>query len=318
MNDLTSHEATALMEAIFTTYTDEQIGETLLALNEKGITATELAAFVDTLDAKAVHATTENCIDLCGTGGDGNNTFNISTLAALVVAACGVPVAKHGNRAVSSQCGSADILEQLGVRMLPPEKIAACIKQCGIGFLFAPTHHPAFKRVAAIREKLGVKTVFNMMGPLLNPAHPVAQVIGVFDPRLTALFAQTLQERGMQRALVVHGDGLDEITLCGTTTGHELNNGRITTFSCTPEDFGLPPCTLDDLRGDNATIFNNVLAGAKGPCRNIVLANAAAGLYVAEKAATLKEGVAQAATAIDTGAAQQLFDKFVKVTNDLG
>ena len=248
-------------------------------------------------------------VDTCGTGGDASGTFNISTCAAFVVAGAGVRVAKHGNRSISSKCGSADVLEALGVKIdLPPERVRECIKRYGIGFLFAPLMHSAVKHAMPARRALGGRTVFNLLGPLTNPAGAQAQVVGVYDASLTELMARALAELGAKRAFVVHGaDGLDEISLSGETRVSEVHDGRIRTFTVTPEDFGLPRAPLAALAGgdarQNAQIIRDVLGGKPGPHRDIVLANAAAALVVAGAAEDFQGGVRTALEAVQTGAA---------------
>jgi len=248
-------------------------------------------------------------VDTCGTGGDACDTFNISTAAAFVAAGAGVPIAKHGNRAVSSQCGSADVLKELGVNIsLPPAAVARCIDEVGIGFLFAPELHPAMKHAIGPRRQLGMRTVFNILGPLTNPAGAKRQVIGVFDPAFAPLMAEALRANGSEHVLVVHGEpGLDEISLCGKTQVTELKNGEITQYEITPQDLGLAECTPEDIAGGDpatsAQLLLEVLSGQPGPPLDIVLANAAAAIVVAGKAGTLAEGVATARQSVTSGAA---------------
>ncbi|PIY60120.1 anthranilate phosphoribosyltransferase, partial [Candidatus Woesearchaeota archaeon CG_4_10_14_0_8_um_filter_47_5] len=285
--DLGKDEATEFMESLMKKeLTDVQAGAALIALQSKGVTAEELSAFVGTLRGFAVkiHPKAGNLIDTCGTGGDKSHTFNISTATAIVLAACGVHVAKHGNRSVSSKSGSADVLERLGVNVtLAPECVERCIDEIGIGFLFAPTHHPAFRNVAHIRKELGTRTVFNMLGPLLNPAGAKAQLIGVFEPGLTELFAETLKRAGTESAMIVHGeDGMDEVTLCAKTKVTQLKDGTIKTLYITPEDAGLKRCRKEELMSkdadESARILTEILESKKSARRDIVLLNAAAGL----------------------------------------
>jgi anthranilate phosphoribosyltransferase len=255
-------------------------------------------------------------MDVCGTGGDGSGTFNVSTTVAFVVAAAGVPVAKHGNRSVSSRSGSSDVLERLGIRLdTTPEGAARSIVEKGLGFLFAPSFHPGLARLAPIRKSLGVYTVFNALGPLLNPVDTDSQLIGVYRPELLALLAEVLRERGMREAMIVHGQagpgvGLDEISISGPTQVAHLKKGAIRFYTVTPEDFGLSPAPMTAGLGgnaeDNAEILRNILRGEKGTRRDLVLINAAAALVVAGKAADFREGVSKAAVAIDSGRALEL------------
>ncbi len=260
-------------------------------------------------------------IDTCGTGGDVSGSFNISTATAFVVAGCGVRVAKHGNRSVSSQCGSADVIEALGVKIeLEPERIAACIDEVGIGFLHAPLLHEAMKYVAPARRQMGIRTIFNMLGPLTNPAGANAQVIGVYAAHLTEVLAEVLRALGSTRALVVHGsDGLDEITISAESKVTELKDGELTTYTVKPEDFGLRRATLEEVRGgdarQNSQIILEVLEGSEGPRRDIVLLNAAAALVASSRASDFLEGVRLAADSIDTGRARAKLERLIEFTN---
>jgi len=247
-------------------------------------------------------------VDTCGTGGDGSGTFNISTAAAFVAAGAGVPVVKHGNRGVSSRCGSADVLESLGLRIdLPAERTRAIIEEVGIGFLFAPHYHPLMKRVMEVRRELGIRTVFNLLGPLANPAAAQAQLMGVYSPALTEPVAEVHRLLGTSRALIVHGSGLDEITTTGQSRITELNKGKIATSVVTPEEFGLQRSTAADLAGgspeENKRILIAVLSGEKGPCRDVVLLNAGAAIYLGGKAGSVREGISVAAGSVDSGSA---------------
>ncbi len=287
----------------------------MIALQNKGVNADELSSFVEVLKEFAVKIKpdVDVLVDTCGTGGDKSGTFNISTVAAFVLAACGVAVAKHGNKSVSSKCGSADVLESLGVNIkISSEKTRECIEKVGIGFMFAPLYHPAFKNVAPVRKKLGVRTVFNMLGPLLNPASPDAQVIGVYDSSLTELFAETLKKNGMKNAMVVYGDGVDEIF--GDTKITHLKDGEIKTFNLKLD------VDINELKADSVEehkkVFLDVLKGEKSAKREVVLMNAAAGLIVAGKASGFEEGVKIAAEAIDSGKALKKFEEFREFTND--
>src|SRR5688572_11925350 len=285
---LSVEEAEADRELIMTGQcTEAHIASLLTALRMKGETTDELTGFARVMRRKA-HAVRplaftgagDILIDTCGTGGDISGSFNISTAAAFVVAGCGLRVAKHGNRSVSSRCGSADVMEALGVKIeLTPERIASCIDEVGIGFLHAPLLHEAMKHVAAVRRQLGVRTIFNMLGPMTNPAGANAQVIGVYAKHLTEMFAHTLKSLGSARALVVHGsDGLDEITITGASRVTELQNGEVKTYEIQPEDFGLSRATLEEVKGGdakyNAEIVISVLGGERNARRDIVLLNA--------------------------------------------
>ena len=323
-DDLTAEEAETAMKGIMEKkFTDSQTGAFLAGLQAKGVAAEELSAFVKVLQSFAVkiNVNAMPLIDTCGTGGDLSSTFNISTTAAFVLAGCGVKVAKHGNRSVSSACGSADLLTALGVAIsLTPAQVKQCIEQAGIGFLFAPIYHPAFKNVANIRKELGIKTVFNLLGPLLNPANVSGQVIGVYDPELTELFADVLKNKGIKHALVVHGNGLDELSLSGKNKITELKEGKIKTYYVSAADIGLKECSADNLKGGsvekNAEIFLSILKGEQSPRRDIVLFNAAAGIIVAGKAHGFLEGIELAKKSIDNGNALRIFEKFKEKSND--
>ncbi|MEW6207360.1 MAG: anthranilate phosphoribosyltransferase [Acidobacteriota bacterium] len=333
--DLTREEAESVLDQIMTgECTDAQIGALLVGLRMKGETVEELTGFARVMRAHAsavrprsLVATNlggterDALIDTCGTGGDASGTFNISTATAFVVAGCGVRVAKHGNRSVSSHCGSADVMEALGVNIeLPPERIAQCIDEVGIGFLHAPLLHQAMKHVAPARRQLGIRTVFNMLGPLTNPAEANTQVIGVYAAHLTELLAQVLGNLGTLRAMVVHGsDGLDEITITGESKITELKNGEISTYTIRPEDFSLNRASLGDIQGgdagENAQIILDVLQGQSGPRRDIVLLNAAAALVASSKAADFKWGIEMAGGSIGSGRAMEKLNRLIEVTN---
>src|SRR5712692_8190866 len=335
--DLTRVEAAAAMEAIMSgAATNAQIAAFLTALRMKGETVEELIGFAQVMRQKAVRVRTraeevaaltgtdrEMLIDTCGTGGDATGTFNVSTATAFVVAGAGLKVAKHGNRSVSSLCGSADVVETLGINLeLPPAKVARCVDEAGIGFLYAPLLHTAMKHVMAARREMGIRTVFNMLGPLTNPAGANAQVIGVYSEALTEPLARVLAELGTLRAFVVHGaDGLDEISNTGPSHISEVHEGVVRTFTVRPEDFGLPHATMSDLKGgdreENARIIRDVLAGEQGARRDIVLMNAAAALVVGAKARDLKEGVGLAAQSIDSGAAARKLSTLVELSQKL-
>ena len=302
--------------------TPAQMAAFLMALRVRGETLAEITGACQLMRAKMLPVEAPpDAIDIVGTGGDGHNTYNVSTCAAIVAAGAGVPVAKHGNRAVSSLSGASDVLTALGVKIdIEPLVISRAIAEAGVGFMWAPMHHPAMKSWAPARTELGVRTLLNLLGPLANPGGVKRQVVGVYAPAWTGPIAQALQKLGSVHAWVVHGsDGLDEITTTGPTRVAELKDGAISEFEVTPEDAGLPRATLDQLKGGdaqvNAAAIREVLAGESGPFRDIVLMNAAAALIVGGKAASLTDGVGRAAHAIDTGAAARALDKLVAVTN---
>jgi anthranilate phosphoribosyltransferase len=335
--NLTRIEAAAAMEAIMSgAATNAQIAAFLTALRMKGETVEELIGFAQVMRQKAVKVRTpgagvvaqtgtdrEMLIDTCGTGGDASGTFNVSTATAFVVAGAGLRVAKHGNRSVSSLCGSADVVETLGINVeLGPAKVAQCIDEVGIGFLYAPLLHTAMKHVMAARREMGIRTVFNMLGPLTNPAGANAQVIGVYSDRLTELLARVLAELGTIRAFVVHGaDGLDEISNTGESHISEVHEGVVRNSRVRPEDFGLPRASIGDLQGgdrqENADIIRRILGGEPGPRRDIVLMNAAAALVVGYKARDFKDGIALAGRSIDSGAAAGKLAALVALSQSL-
>jgi anthranilate phosphoribosyltransferase len=314
--DLTPAEAEAAVAAIMAgEATPAQVGAFLAALRTKGETVAEIVGCARAMRRAATPVTSRQplLVDTCGTGGDGAGTFNISTTAAFVVAAAGLAVAKHGNRAASSRCGSADVLEALGVRVdLTPAQVAACIDELGIGFLFAQRLHAAMRHAAGPRRELGVRTVFNLVGPLTNPAGAHVQVVGVPAPELTVVLAEALAALGTRRALVVHGDGIDELTVTGPSVVAETDGRGVRRYTVTPEEVGLGRATRADLAGgtpaENAAITRAVLAGERGPRRDVVLLNAAAALVAAGRAADLRAGVQLAAAAVDSGAAQRKLD----------
>ena len=300
----------------------------LIALRAKGESGSEIAGFVrGTLEAaepiELDPAITARLVDTCGTGGDGAGTFNISTVAALVVAAAGVPVAKHGNRAASGTCGSADLLEAWGVAIdLGPEQVAACLTELGIGFLYARLFHPAMRHVAPVRVQLGIRTVFNLLGPLSNPAGAPHQVVGIADPSLGEPMATALAQLGKRRALVFHGrDGLDELTLSGPSDVWEVRGGEVISGVVDPGELGLQRATVDQLRGgtvsENVAIADAVLAGGRGPHRDVVVLNAAAALMVAGAADELTAGIRLAGEAIDDGWALALRDRWAQRSTEL-
>jgi anthranilate phosphoribosyltransferase len=328
--NLSRAEAEGAMEQILSGLASAgQIKALLIALHAKGETVDEVVGFAT---AMRRHATPifgpgrargeEALVDTAGTGGDARETFNISTAAAFVIAGAGVRVAKHGNRSISSRCGSADVLEQLGVRIdLPPERIARAIEEIGIGFLFAPAVHTAMRYAMPVRRELKIRTVFNLLGPLTNPAGASAQIVGVYDASVTELVAQALGELGVRRALVVHGaDCLDEISIAGETYVSELRDGTVRSYTVTPEDFGLPRAPIESLRGGdakhNAKIIKHILGHKDaphehGPHRDIVLVNSAAALVAADRVKDFLEGVRLAAQSIDSGAARERLEALV-------
>ena len=302
--------------------TPSQMGALLMALRVRGETVAEITGAVTTMRAKMLGVKAPpDAIDVVGTGGDASGSYNISTCAAFIVAGCGVPVAKHGNRALSSKSGAADVLAALGVNIdLNAAQVGECIAKAGIGFMFAPSHHPAMKNVGPTRVELGTRTIFNLLGPLSNPASVKRQMIGTFAKHWVEPMAQVLNNLGSESIWVVHGsDGLDEITTTGPTSVAELKNGKIRTFEMTPEDAGIARAKPDALKGGDAT-YNakallDVLKGKKTAFRDVAILNAAAALVVAGKANDLKEGAALAANAIDSGEAEDKIDRLIKVSN---
>ncbi|MCL7415146.1 MAG: anthranilate phosphoribosyltransferase [ANME-2 cluster archaeon] len=322
--DLTSDEAESAISSIFADATDTQIGAFLIALKMKGESSSEIAGLArgmkkaaNTINPKV----TGTLVDTCGTGGDSSHTINVSTASAIVTSAAGVPVAKHGNYSITSQSGSADVLKELGVSIdLPPVKVEQSIEQAGIGFMLAPVFHPSMKRVGGPRKELGVRTVFNILGPLTNPANAKAQVIGVFDESLCITMANVLNILGTKRAFVVHGSGLDEISNLGQTTVAELNGGNVESYSLTPEELGIDRALLSDIKGgtpqENAADIVKILKGQKGAKRDIVVMNSAAALVVGEKASDLKDGVELAQQTIDNNAGLEKLKDFVKTAGE--
>jgi anthranilate phosphoribosyltransferase len=302
--------------------TPAQMGGLLMALRVRGETVDEITGAVSTMRAKMLPVEApKDAIDVVGTGGDGAGTYNISTCAAFIVAGAGVPVAKHGNRALSSKSGAADALMALGVKIdLEPPAISRCIKEAGIGFMFAPVHHPAMKHVGPTRVELGTRTIFNLLGPLSNPAGVKRQMVGVFSKHWIEPVAEVLNALGSDRAWIVHGsDGLDEITTTGPTFVAELSGGKIKTFEIKPEDAGLARVKAEDLKGadgaHNAAALRAVLDGRPGPYRDVAILNAAASLVVAGKASALADGVKLAAKSVDNGSAKARLEKLVQVSN---
>ena len=315
-HSLTREEARAALRQILTgNHEDALIASLLTAMADRGETAEELAGFAESMRELSIPMpfTPEerlSLVDTCGTGGAGDGTFNISTASALVAAAAGAKVAKHGNRAITSKCGSADVLEAMQIPVaLTPQQSVECLRATGFAFLYAPALHPAMKRVQPIRRTIGRRTLFNLAGPLTNPAGASAQVMGVYSSDKIVVVAHALALLGVRHALVVHGaGGLDELTLTGPSEVAEVRDGVVREYHLQPEDTGLAPCTLADLQGadtaeDNAAILQSIFAGETGPRRDIVLLNAAAALVVSRLAANLREGIVQCAAAIDSGAA---------------
>ncbi|CAN7702093.1 MULTISPECIES: anthranilate phosphoribosyltransferase [unclassified Paenibacillus] len=325
-NHLSREEARSVMSEIMDgAASPAQIGSLLTALRIKGETFEEITGFAETMRSKAVQVNVHqsDLLDTCGTGGDGADTFNISTTAAIVASAGGIRVAKHGNRAMSSKSGSADVLEALGVKItLSGEQAAKCLERTGICFMFAQAYHQSMKHVAAPRKELGFRTVFNLLGPLTNPAGADRQVLGVFDRTKTEMLAQSLQALGLKRAMVVASeDGLDEFSISAPTKVSELKSDLITTYTITPDDLGLRAHSIKDVAGGdaalNAEIIRHIFAGEKGPYRDIVLANAAACFYVTGHVGTLQQGVKLAAEVIDSGRAEQKLQDLIQYTGEL-
>ena len=321
--DLTTDEAAAAMDEIMEGRAQPaQIAGLLIALAMKGERPAEIVGLARTMRARATKLSRvpEDVFDTCGTGGDRAHTFNVSTIAALVVAASGVRVAKHGNRSVSSRCGSADLFEALGVNVAaPPPVVERCLMEAGIAFFFAPTFHPSMRHAGPTRKDLGVRTAFNLLGPLTNPAGASRQLVGVPRPELTELVARSLSLLGARRAWVVHGaDGLDEISTTGYTKVSECRDGAVNTFYLHPSDVGVPKATPESLTGGdagaNAQVARDVLAGGRGPARDIVLMNSAASLLIAGAAADLGEGMKMAEAAIDEGRAAAVLDRLVRAS----
>jgi anthranilate phosphoribosyltransferase len=302
--------------------TPSQIGGFLMGLRVRGETVEEIAGAVSTMRAKMLPVSAgSDVMDIVGTGGDGLGTYNISTLAALIAAGAGVPVAKHGNRALSSKSGTADALTALGVKLdIGPDLIARCISEAGIGFMFAQVHHAAMRHVGPSRVELGTRTIFNLLGPLSNPAGARRQLLGVFSPRWLEPIAEVMRDLGSETIWVVHGDGMDEITTTGVTHVAALENGQIRRFDLTPEDFGVARATIDELKGGdgehNAKALRAVLSGARNAYRDIALCNAAASLVIAGKAADVLEGMILATQSLDSGNAALVLDRLVAVSNE--
>ena len=322
---LSADQASAVMNEIMTgEATPAQVGSFLTALRMKGETVDEIAGMARVMREKSLHVSVDGpVVDTCGTGGDGSGSFNISTSAAFVVAGAGVAVAKHGNRAMSGSTGSADVLEALGVKIaLSPESVARCLNEVGFGFMFAQGYHPSMRFVAGPRREIGIRTVFNILGPLTNPAGADRQVIGIADPSMADRMARVLGQLGSRKALVVHGsDGMDEITITGPSTVWQLENGEVTEFEVSPGDLGLSISSADSIQATSAEhsarIVRSVLAGESGPARDVVLLNAAAALVAADRADSLAAGVDLAARSIDCGDAQAKLNAVVELSQSL-
>ena len=322
--NLDPEKMTAVMSEIMNgEATPSQIAAVLMGLRIKGETVEEITAAAQVMRSKASRISApENAIDTCGTGGDHSFTFNISTAAAFIAAGAGIPVAKHGNRAASSTCGSADVLGALGVNISADvPTVEKCIANCGIGFLFAPMLHAAMKHAIGPRREMAIRTIFNLLGPLSNPAGAKYQLLGVYDEKWVRPLAEVLRYLGSKRALVAHGaDGLDEITITGPTKVAELKDGAVSEYELTPEQFGFERRRLEDIRGGapscNAQLIHNIFSGAEGPCTDIVMLNAGAAIYVAGRAGSIKEGVKAAAETVKRGRAKEKLEALVKCSNE--
>lgn len=324
-NDLTKEEAMKAQEMILSgEATQSQIACFLTALRMKGETLDEITGLAMVLRDKAntISPKVDNYVDFVGTGGDCTYSFNISTTSAFVVAAAGVPVAKHGNRSISSKSGAGDVLEALGVNIsADPDVVEKCVEEVGIGFMFAPHFNPAMKYVGPVRKEMGIRTVFNILGPLSNPSRAKAMVVGVYSPSLTEVIAETMANLDVKRGFVVSGeDNMDEFTLTGSSTVSEIKDGKVETYEITPEQFGLKRCKIEDLQGGdgtvNAQITKDILSGKeRGAKREIVLLNAGAALYIGGKAESIEEGIRIAGETIDSGKAMETLEAMVKATN---
>lgn len=321
--DLAEDQMRAVMKCIMTgAATPAQIGGFLVGLRMKGETVDEIAAAASVMRELATKVSLDepNLVDTCGTGGDGVSTFNVSTASAMVVAAAGGNVAKHGNRSISSKSGSADLLEMAGVKLdITPEQVAICVRDLGVGFMFAPLHHAAMKYAIGPRREMGVRTIFNLLGPLTNPASALCQVIGVYSEQWVEPIARVLQKLGSRHVLVVHGsDGMDEITISGPTFIAELKDGQIGSYEVSPSDFGYSPADIGRIRVADAkeslAMIHAVFENQEGPARDIVCMNAGAAIYAADIAPTLAEGVRQAEQAIANGKAKEIFEQLIHLT----
>jgi anthranilate phosphoribosyltransferase len=325
--DLTVDESRDVMEEIMSAEASAvQVAAYLTALRLKGETTDEILGSAQAMRNRVsrIRHKRSQIFDNCGTGGDHSGTFNISTTTSFVLAGCGVPIAKHGNRSITSRCGSADVLQSLGANLdLTPDQIGRCIDKIGIGFLFAPYLHPAMKNVAPVRKSLGFRTVFNILGPLTNPAFATHQMIGVFDPNITETLAMVAKKLGIKNAVVVHSmNGMDELTTASSNKVSIANNGTALSFQIHPRDFGFETCHSDDLRGGsakrNATIMKSILSGKKGSRRDTVLLNAGLALMVAGTVKSIKEGIKQASEGIDSGKALAKLNEFIEMTKSFG
>lgn len=319
-NELTENEIISIVNSIEqNTFDKDEMKEFLLTMQEKTINANELFFFVNELYKKANKIDLgENLIDVCGTGGDNTGTFNISTASMFVVAGAGVKIAKHGNKAVSSKSGSFDVLDELGIDITNcSSKAKETLEKTNIALLFAPMHHPVFKNIGEVRKEIGQKTIFNIMGPLLNPCGVKKQLIGIYDENMTELIAKTMQKKGITNGMVVNGSGLDEITINGTTKVTELKNNKITNYTITPEQFGIKQADIKDLvvkdKTESAKVIMSVLEGNDSPAADIVILNSAAAIYISGKANTLEEGVTKARESIKSGAALASLNKLREI-----
>lgn len=324
--DLSEDEAAAVMHEVLSgEATPAQLGAFLIALRLKGETVEEIAGMARVMREHALRVEVEGpLLDTCGTGGDARGTFNVSTAAALVAAGAGARIAKHGNRAMTSGCGSADVLEALGGKIdLSPERVAECIEKTGFGFMFAQAFHPAMKHAAGPRREIGVRTVFNILGPLTNPAGAQHQLLGVARPEIAPKIAAALQRLGCRHALVVHGsDGIDELSISGATAVHEVRDGKVHERSLSPQDAAVPAAPPEAIRGgtpeQNAEVLAGVMKGEKGAFRDAVVLNAAAALMAADAAVDMREGAALAEDAIDSGAARRTLEQWLELTRSFG
>lgn len=324
--DLTEDEAAEAMLEVFSgEATPAQLSAFLVALRLKGETVDEIVGMAKVMRDHALRVEVDGpLLDTCGTGGDGKGTFNVSTTAAFVAAGAGARVAKHGNRAMSSSCGSADVLEALGATIdLTPPQVAQCIEETGFGFMFAQAFHPAMKYAAPTRREIGIRTAFNILGPLTNPAHAQSQLLGVARPELAPLMASALERLGCSHVLVVHGhDGSDELTLDGSCPVYEMNGGEVSEYEVEARRYGLTTALASAIRGgtpeQNAAVLVSVLSGEQGPLRDVVLLNAAAALVAADIARDIKDGIDCAAESIDSGEAKQRLEAFVELTQTFG
>ncbi len=323
-HDLSADEAESLLGEIFNGATDAQVGALLTALRMKGESISEITGLARRMRSSSIqiHPNVEGpLVDTCGTGGDASNTINISTAAAIVAASCGAAVAKHGNYAVSSKCGSANVLSELGVNISPqPDEVRKAIETLGIGFMLAPLFHPAMKRVGQIRRDLGMRTIFNILGPLTNPAGARVQVMGVYDPKLCEKLANVLLLLGSERAMVVHGQGMDEITNTGETAASELKDGSVRSYRLNPEDLGYPIVDAKEIAGgtpyENALKLVNVMKGERSPARDVIAINSGASLYVSGRASSIEEGARIAEESLDSGRALNTLKAMVKLNGE--